>query len=189
MEPKITVVIPSIPPRGVLLARAINSVGAQTLPAHAISVAIDNDREGAGPTRTRALFGARTEWVAFLDDDDRIKEKHLETLWNLARDTNADVVWSWFEVIGGTDPLEEFRGRQWDPDNPHMFPIVTMMRTELAWETGGFLEVHPSGDISGEDHPFYLKCSQLGGKFAHTPEITWEWYHNTGNTSGLPHRW
>lgn len=171
------------------MARAVNSVGAQTLPASAVSIAIDVDRVGAGPTRTRALFAANTEWVAFLDDDDRFKEHHLETLWNLIQETGADVVWPWFEVIGGTDPLKEYQGRQWDPLAPHMFPIVAMVRTELAHAVGGFTVLDPSGEISGEDHPFYCALNDIGAKFAHTPDITWEWYHNTGNTSGLPHRW
>lgn len=188
MRTDVTVVIPSIPPRGAYLTRAVHSAAVQTLQPHAYSIAVDNDREGAGPTRTRALMAAKTKWVAFLDDDDEWLPSHLAVLLYLAEAERADVVWPWFEVYAGTDPLAENRGKQWDPDNPHMFPITALVQTELA-QMVGFTERHPSGDISGEDHPFFLKCSELGGKFAHTPQVTWRWYHNTGNTSGLPSRW
>lgn len=187
MGDDITMVIPSIPPRGQMLARLISTIGCQTLPPEAISVAIDIGREGAGPTRTRALEAAQTEWVAFVDDDDTLLPHHLETLMGAAIATNSDVVWPWFEVIAGTDPFPELRGRQWDAQDPHMFPITTLVRTELAKEVGFTAPVHE--DISGEDHPFFAALSDAGGFFFHVDEITWQWWHNTGNTSGLPSRW
>ena len=65
----ITVAIPTIPPRGALLQRAISSVLSQTLPAGGLSVAVDNQRSGAAGTRARALAAVTSPWVAFLDDD------------------------------------------------------------------------------------------------------------------------
>src|ERR671922_2284910 len=76
----VTVVIPSIPPRVDLRNRALASVAAQTRPAHAVALTVDIDRDGAGPTRTRGLMMVRTEWTAFLDDDDELKPHHLEVL-------------------------------------------------------------------------------------------------------------
>lgn len=70
MKPAITVAIPTIPPRRALLRRALRSVQDQTMPAAAISVAVDLDRQGAWVTRQRALNAVQTPWVAFLDDDD-----------------------------------------------------------------------------------------------------------------------
>ena len=166
------------------------TIGEQTLSPDAVSIAIDLERQGAGPTRTRALYGAQTEWVAFVDDDDSLLSHHLAVLRTTALDHDVDVVWPWFEVVGGTVPpsIEINRGKQWDPAAPHMFPITTLVRTELAREVGGFSSpVHE--DISGEDHPFFVALSDVGAKFWHVNEVTWRWHHNTGNTSGLPSRW
>lgn len=189
MKTDVTMVIPSIPPRSMYLARAVHSAAAQVVRPAAYSIAVDLQKQGAGPTRTRALMAADTTWVAFLDDDDEVQAHHLGTLLAIAEATQADVVWPWFQVVGGTDPFPENREVDWDPIAPHTFPITTLVRTELAKETGGFTELHPSGEISGEDHPFFVKCSELGGKFEHTTEITWFWHHDSGNTSGLPSRW
>jgi hypothetical protein len=167
----------------------VSTCAAQTLKPAAVSIAIDVDREGAGPTRTRALGGSRTEWTAFLDDDDEMLGCHLETLMNLLREFEADVAWSWFEVVGGTDPLRQFRGRQWNPQDPHMFPITALVRTEMAQDIGFSPPIHPSGQISGEDFPFWLAMRDAGAKFIHTPEITWCWHHDSNNTSGMPNRW
>lgn len=185
---RVTVCIPSIPPRALLLARAVATCAAQTVKPRAISVAIDTEKEGAGPTRTRALMGSQTEYTAFLDDDDELLIGHLEVLLKLAIEQEADVVWSWFEVIGGEDPLGH-RGRQWNPAEPHLFPITALVRTEMAQSIGFSPPIHHSGQISGEDFPFWLAMQDAGAKFVHTPEITWCWHHDSGNTSGMPNRW
>lgn len=185
----VTVVIPSIPPRGILLGRAVSSASTQTLPAKAISVAVDVDRQGAGPTRTRALNAATTEWVAFLDDDDEMYPFHLATLMETALEHEADVVWSWYDVIAGIDPLRSHEGRQWNPKEPHLFPITTLVRTALAQEAGFAPPIHPSGEISGEDYPFWLQLNDLGAKFIHVCKRTWAWHHDSKNTSGMPNKW
>lgn len=186
---QVTVCIPSIPPRSGLLARAVATCAAQTVKPRAISIAIDTEKEGAGPTRTRALMGSNTEYSAFLDDDDEMLSCHLEILLRLAIEQDADVVWSWFEVIGGGDPFRQFRGRQWNPQDPHMFPITALVRTEMAQAIGFSPPIHFSGVISGEDFPFWLAMRDAGAKFVHTPEITWCWHHDSNNTSGMPNRW
>jgi hypothetical protein len=189
MHPGVTVVIPSIPPRIELRNHALASVACQTRPAHAVALSIDVDHEGAGPTRTRGLMMVRTEWTAFLDDDDELNSDHLEILVGHAEEAGADVVWGWYDVIDGHDPLLMHEGRQWDPHNPHLFPMTAVVRTELAQATGGFTARHPSNQISGEDFPFWVECSNLGGRFSHVLRRTWRWRHHESNTSGLPTRW
>ena len=172
-----------------MLARAVSSVAMQTVKPAAISIAIDNDREGAGPTRTRALMAAQTEWTAFLDDDDELLGCFIEVLLQLLQEHDADVAWGWFQVVGGEDPFRQFRGRQWKPDEPHMFPITAMVRTEMAQAIGFSPPIHFSGVISGEDFPFWLAMRDAGAKFIHTPDILWCWHHDSNNTSGMPNRW
>jgi hypothetical protein len=125
----------------------------------------------------------------FLDDDDELLGCCLETLVGLVNEFGADVAWGWFEVVGGSDPLRQFRGRQWNPQDPHMFPITALVRTEMAQDIGFSPPIHPSGQISGEDFPFWLAMSAAGAKFIHTPEILWCWHHDSNNSSGMPNRW
>lgn len=187
---KITVAIPTITPRtlpGGLFDAAVNSVRTQTLlPTGGISVSLDVDRAGAAVTRQRALDGVRTEWVAFLDDDDFFYAHHLETLSILAHDTDADYVYSWFD---GNNPFPMHRGRQFDVNNPHHTTMTVMVKTALAKEAG--FRNHPDeNDVwPGEDWNFTLRCAALGAKFAGTAEITWHYRVHGKNTSGLPTRW
>lgn len=192
MNANITVAIPAILPRtapGGLLEQAVASVRTQTLqPSGGISVALDVNKEGAAGTRQRALDAVRTEWVAFLDDDDYFHPHHLETLWNLAQDSGADYTFSWFD---GNNPFPMHRGRQFNHAEPHHTTMTVMVRTGLAREAGGFLL--PNGplhqDWMGEDWQFTLRCSQLGAKFAGTGDVTWHYRVHGANTSGLPGRW
>jgi Glycosyl transferase family 2 len=186
----ITIVVPSIPPRSHLLARAIMSVGAQTHPAAAISVAIDNNHEGSGPTRTRAMRAVQTEWLGYLDDDDQMMENHLEVLVEHQRETDADVVWPWFRVLDGQDPFPMHQGRQWDPLSPHIFPITALVRTEVALQAE--FPKHTENGWGGDDFAFWCSLSELGAKFSHVNEVTWLWSHappGHHNTSGMPDRW
>lgn len=191
MTPGVTVVIPTIPPRGPELARAIVSVMRQTWPAVGMSIAIDRDHEGAWATRNRALRTVDTEWTAFLDDDDEFYPHHLDVLGNLVIATGADLAWGWFDVAGGADPFPMHRGRPFDPDHPHIVPITYMVRTDLlhcAVEmTGGFLP-DEAGAWDNQDQPLFVQMARIG-KTACTEQATWKWTHHSRNTSGLPSRW
>lgn len=188
----VTVVIPTIPPRLHQLHRALDSVMAQTIQPDAISIALDTTKAGAGPTRQRALMGARTEWIAFLDDDDELLPTHLSALLAGARmgvgAGEADVIWPWFEVIGGTDPFPQHHGRQWDPTDPHIFPITALVRTRFA-QQATFPAPGDHADWHGDDFPYWLQLHDLGARFLHIGAVTWRWHHHGLNTSGLPSRW
>lgn len=188
MKCDVTVVIASIPVRTTLLARALASVAAQTVPVDRVSIAYDYDREGAGPTRTRALRQVKTTWVAFMDDDDELLPQHLELLLCAAEETGADVVWPWFQVIGGGDPISCNRGKQWNPSEPHTFPITTLVRNRLA-QRCHFPDPLPGSGCAGEDFAFWIQMSDLGAKFHHINEATWYWHHDSGNTGGMPTKW
>lgn len=190
-EVDVTVAISAIPPRvGNLLNDAVNSVRQQTArPAGGISCSLDVEKHGAAINRQRALDGVRTPWVAFLDDDDFMYPHHIETLWNLAHDLNADFVYSWFD---GNNPFPMHRGRQWNPAEPHHTTMTVMVRTELAQEAGFLLENNTPmhQDWMGEDWAFVLRCSQLSsGNFAGTDMTTWHYRVHASNTSGLSTRW
>jgi glycosyltransferase involved in cell wall biosynthesis len=193
----VTVCIPAIPPRvgNRMLDRAVESVKAQTVqPEGGISCVLDVGREGAAATRTRALYAAQTPWVAYLDDDDSWYPHHLETLWNLAQEKDADYVWSWFD---GNNPFPMHRGRQMNLDEPHHTTMGIMVRTWMS-KAAGFIP-HPEAPPgwAGEDWYHQLKCIEVARdrygldavtKFAGTPEITWTYQVHGTHTSGRP-RW
>ena len=189
-HPQITVVMASIPPRGVLRNAALASVASQTLQPAAVSIAIDVEKQGAPATRDRALRAAQTPWVAFLDDDDAFMPQHLEHLYAHAMETDADFVYSWFTVIGGTDPFPPGHYlNPFNPEDPVETTITTLMRTELAQEIG-FQKLERGEDTNtGEDFRMVLECVARGAKISHLVERTWYWRHGSHNTSGLPTRW
>src|SRR3546814_17041614 len=83
---------------------------AQTLPARAVIVQADNDKEGSAVTRNRALEAVRTPWVAFLDDDDQFLPHHLQRLSQALTETHADVVYPLPRVL---DSRGTIIPRQW----------------------------------------------------------------------------
>lgn len=204
-EPRIAVCIPSIPPRHSMLQRAVGSVRLQTMPAAQIAVVVDAGREGAAMTRQRALERVESsmQWVAFLDDDDEFKPGHLAALYSHAMATEADYVYSWYDVVDFAgrpqphwDPRATEFGLPWDNAAPRQTTIVTLVRAELA-RAAGFVYADttpaalrtPGRQFGAEDWLFTLECLRLGAKISHLPERTWRWYHHGLNTSGLPTRW
>lgn len=198
-QPGITVVIPAHPARVMngMLDRAVASVTAQTLPAAALSIAVDHNREGAARTRQRALEAVRTEWTAFLDSDDFLYPEHLKVLAAGARSFGADYLFSYYQVHhrDGTpwpenDPLGHF-GKPFNPVAPHQTTITVLVRTDIAQAVGFSDPPEDSvvgGHRGGEDWHFTVGCVQSGAKVVHIPRRTWGWVHHGLNSSGLPDR-
>lgn len=191
----VTVVIPRIPVRPEV-AVSVASVAAQTHQVDEIIIATDVRKEGSAATRNRALSRVRTEWVAFLDDDDYFLPTHIGTLIDHATRTGADVVYSGCRVLGpdGAEiPLQEEWGRFGKPFDGDLLreashlPVTSLVRTDLA-QKAKFGP--PAGvDTPYDDWGFYLRLLDLGAEFSHVPVITWVWRHHGKNTSGQPDRW
>lgn len=186
----VTVVIPTIPGRGPMLQRAIRSCLAQRLAPVALSIACDTTGEGAGPTRTRAMRAVTTEWLAFLDDDDELDDMHLSRCAEVATETGCDVVVPWFTIVGADgrhredwNPFPQHRGRQFDPADPHSFPITCLVRTAVT--DGLEFPAFHDGDWAGDDFAFWCALGARGAEFVSIPDRTWWWHHHGRNTSGL----
>jgi hypothetical protein len=194
---EIGVVTPTHPARmrnGMTL-RAVRSVQLQSLPAMGHFIVNDVNKRGVPWTRQTALMANPFEWTAFLDSDDWFKPHHLERLVQAQEDSDADYVYSWYELmhmgkpLGDRDPVFPPRHRwdPWDPADPRQTTITMLVRTDLA-QTVGFWDpsdeqTFPDGHRVGEDWNFTLRCNELG-KIYHIPDQTWYWEHHGGNTSG-----
>jgi glycosyltransferase involved in cell wall biosynthesis len=190
----VTVVVPHIPPRRSELLRAVESITVQATVPAAVSIAVDNGREGSAATRNRALDVAATAWVAFLDDDDALEINHVAELTACAERSGADIVYAGCTVVGPHGeiiPDREEWGRFGQPFDPGLLrqhsyiPVTSLVRTEMAKQVGGF--ACPPGSIY-DDWGFYLRMLDAGARFEHLPVRTWVWHHGA-NTSGRPDRW
>ena len=195
----LTVVITTIPTRKVRLKKALDSVKAQTLHPFEIIVSEDTEKKGAPFNRDAGLAQVTTEYVAFLDDDDYLYPDHLEVLYAAIKEQDADIVYSWFDVEGGTDPFPENFGKPWDPENPVQTTVTTLCKTETVRNAGGFsntyglneeqLATFAQGNTVGEDFRMVMSALKNGAKIYHVPKRTWAYVHWHGNTSGRPDRW
>jgi glycosyltransferase involved in cell wall biosynthesis len=184
----VTVVIPTIPPRRHdLLPEALYSVYQQDHPIDAISIAVDTHKQGAWQTRQRALDAALTTWVAFLDDDDLFKPMHVRRLLEHAADTNADYVFSYWDLEQLGDFLGLF-GKPFDAAKPHHTTMTVLVKTELA-KNVGFSARNDSDIAGGEDWRFMLGCVSAGANIVHLPEQTWVYRWHGSNTSGREDVW
>lgn len=187
----VTVVIPFHPNRksNGMLDRALRSIDRQTMQPEWVITVEDVRREGAPKTRQRGLDQVETEWVTFLDSDDEMKPEHLESLYQCALETEADLVYSWYEIVGGRDPMAVHFGKPWDPDNPRLTTIVTFCKTEVAQHVGFVFQpdgFNPGQRFAGEDKFFTNGINNLGAKIVHLPKKTWVWHHHGRNSSGMP---
>lgn len=195
MTSRVSVIIPTVAPRANMLQRALASVTAQTLQPDVVIVQEDVEREGAAATRQRAQDKVTTKYTCPLDDDDELFPMHIEHLQAEAERTGADLVFPWYEVHGGGDPMPEAFGRDWgvylNEFGPYQFPVTFLARTEAIRAAGGWAPM-PEGQRlearPGEDWKLILSLVALGAKIVHLPEKTWVWNHWGGNASGLPER-
>ena len=195
----VTLCIPSVPPRARLLREAVASAVAQDAPFAGIHVEVDLERTGPAATRNRSVRAAQTDWVAFLDDDDLLRPHHLSTLIERQRETDADLVYPWFQLEVMGQPSErkpifitQADGSQTDPegaepdlaalDVANYIPVTVLVRRDLLLDVGGFQP--PWQNAVCEDWGAWIALRSAGAKFAHANSRTWVWRHHGGNYGG-----
>jgi glycosyltransferase involved in cell wall biosynthesis len=158
-----------------------------------IQIALDAARRGAAATRNCAVAEASSEWLAFLDDDDELHPWHIERLVEHQRETGADLVYPWFDVVEGFDPLG-WEGRPFDAEalrRNNYIPVTVLVRRDLVEATGGFRNrTDGIGGATWEDWNMWLALLDLGATFSHLPVRTWRWHMgDTQHTHGRSDRW
>jgi glycosyltransferase involved in cell wall biosynthesis len=189
---EVTVVVPAHLPRfrNGCLDRALASVTAQQSVPRAVAVEKDCTHAGAAATRNAGLAKVTTEWVAFLDSDDTMNPEHLRLLTAHQRETGADLVYPWFDVVGGTDPFPDREGQPFDPElmrTRNTVPVTVLVRTDLLRDAGGFQPKGPPENPC-DDWGAWEALLAAGAVFSHLDRRTWKWIWGD-NTSGRGDRW
>lgn len=176
----ITVVTPTLPERGAMLAEAVQSVHNQTLQPAVHLIAVDLHRAGPGPLLNQLTAAARTEWVSILADDDLYDHDHLETLAKVA--DGADVVFSWGRITGSPERhSSQYRGefsyeeflRRHDSGLRGCF----MFRKGMWAKVGGW------HDEQAEDWNFLRRMILDGAHFKAVYKETWTYRFHDSNAS------
>lgn len=161
---RITLVTASMPDRSHLLAEMMASVASQTVLPAAHYILIDD--RGVVPKLNELLSKVTTEYVVQVDDDDIIYPNHIETL---DANLDADVVWTWCDVIGRDwSPNEEYQPGMLQSRN--YIPANHARRMDKVREVGGIVDYAP-GDY--EDWNLLRRLESGGATFKNVPEITW----------------
>lgn len=190
----ISVVTPTSGTRPEMLAEAVASVRAQTLPPIEHLVVDDGSesvsdldgvtvlrvpRGGPGPARNAAIERARGEAIALLDDDDLWHPHHLETVWGVMQETGADVVYADCAVENRRDgysfEVEDFDGDALLERNFLCLP-ATLVRTSSVLHVGGFPD-----EPRGQDWSLWKSLHRSGMRFVHVPQVTVTYRFHTDN--------
>lgn len=203
----VAVVIPTIPGREDMLERALASVRAQTRRPDQVVVERDSLRTGADQARNRALKRVTTDVIAWLDDDDLMRETHLRRCMRVLEQSpfHPDLVYPTPVVVGGQDPTAVSVQGQWikpwgvrfgPEQEAHLrrfgsfIPMTHLVRTDLVRRIGGF---RPGRDVTtegigrryrGEDEDYLVRLLDAGARFEHLDAKTWTWNVHAGNTGG-----
>lgn len=213
----VAVCIPTIPGREAFFRRAVASVHAQTRRPDRILVQRDEHRAGAADARNRLLEradAAGVDVIAWLDDDDFLRENHVKACMRvLEDDPGVDLVYPRPVMIGGNDPTAVTHqgvfpvspwGLRFSPEHAQhiremgsFIPMTHLVRVRTAVAAGGFPEgrtVETNGRIpvphryQGEDERYLIAMLDNGAVFHHLDAKTWCWFKNPAATAGRPDR-
>lgn len=175
MTPDITVITATIKGREDMLAEAVASVQAQTLPATRHLVYLDEARKGIIHSMNVLWPQVDTPWMQWLADDDILYPDHLEKVAALADD--ADIVHSYCDVEGRDGFLPNWSYEE----SGGWLTATALMRTALVRGLGGW-----DRDKWPEDHNFWVKARGAGARFAINRTPTWLYRFHDANMTFSP---
>jgi glycosyltransferase involved in cell wall biosynthesis len=199
---RVSVVIPVFNAE-TFLGEAIESVLAQTHPAHEIIVVDDGSTDGSGEVaarypvtllrqQNRGVSDARNlgvchttgDYLAFLDADDVwLPSKTEDQLKALDANPEAGFVLGYIRHFFEADtPPHWFKRSVEIPEEPGFGPPVWLIR-RAVWEEVGPLE---SGTRGGEDLDWLTRANDLGVKYFMLPKLVMLRRVHEGNQTGQP---
>jgi hypothetical protein len=168
----VTVITPSLPERDELRFQLMEDLLDQGV-SYTWRVCVDVLGLGPAAIRNVLAMQAATEWLAFVDDDDRLDRTHLRTL--LKHRHFADVVYTFGRV----------EGRDWQiPHDCHLeqmeafntIPVTALVRRSAFLAAGGF-------PVAARDEDWHLwrTMKMQGARFVCVHETTWTYrFHDVG---------
>lgn len=166
------------------VAEAIESVLGQTLPPDEIIVIndgstdnsleiiekykdrikiIDQKNSGVIKTKNRGLNEINTDWVIFLDADDKLRRSYIRRFYDQQRIHNADVVYCSMKFIGEDKGV--FKSRPftaWSLRRGNYINNSALMRRDLLLQVGGY---KTAMDFGYEDWELYLALAEIKARF------------------------
>lgn len=160
----ITVITPSLPERADMLAELAADLEAQTYQDFTHLIEVDAAHDGPATVRNRLAKTTDAEWLAFIDDDDRVYPNHLEVLLEVA-ESGADVCYT---LCDGFDVPHDcthcsLHGAR------NTVPVTTLVRRSMFVKAGGF----PSDRY--EDFGLWKRILRAGGTFQCDHRVTWQY--------------
>lgn len=173
----ITVCTATIAGREEMLAEAVASVKAQTLPVTEHLILLDTERKGGWWTKQQLLDQVKTEFCILLDDDDLIDPTYCERLMEMH--DGADVVYGWCRSdVGFYSYNRPFKGEMLDAGTS-IVPQCAIFRTDIARKAGGVPQ------MKAYDLKMWQAMYRYGASFKCVPEILWTyrlsptWWHES----------
>jgi len=126
---------------------------------------IDQINKGVVETKNEALRGATSDWIIFLDADDKLPKNYIKTLYDEARKNNADVIYCGMHFIGsykGTFESRPYTLRSLRRGN--YINNSALMRHSLLLDIGGY---NKSMDFGYEDWELYLALANKKTRFCY----------------------
>lgn len=167
----VTVITPTISERHLLLQQCIDSVRNQIEPVKDHLWMIDSEAYGPSYVRNELVKEARTQWVAFLDDDDLLYPNHF--LLHAPYQNNADVIFSWGDQLF-EDGRRVLLPSRYDPDTilsgNNTIPVTATVRKSVFEAVGGF-----SLSERLEDWALWRDLIGIGARFQCIQQVTWDY--------------
>ena len=172
----VTVITPAIITRLDMLMQCIKSVNEQDLKPVDHIIYLDHNRHGTMYAVNYLINSVKTPYTQFLSDDNYFYPNHIKELLSVAKDTNADVVYSYPKVTGRDINFDvPFSANELRKRN---FISEPLCRTSALKEANGFMK-----NTGAEDWMLYLRMLNNGCKFVHVPKHTWCFRFGHGNFS------
>lgn len=174
---KVSAIIPSLGKRPDMLAEAVKSIKAQTMPVLEIIVMDYPDNTFGNQSRrlNEGIKKSKGDAFFFLGDDDMLMPNFVEKLVSeMDTDRDWDIVTSGFENFGEETGVH----------HPGPFPLCsTLTKRSIYDKTQGFDEEVPIGI----DADFYFQCFEAGAKWKIIEDVLFksrvhkEQYSRTGD--------